>query len=103
MSKQSNRKTRAHQQRNAQTKKLVPPAIGAIVVLFVVFVAFTMVNQATPVNGIGVPRLQVDREKIDLGNRIFNQSVRAMFNVKNVGDGTLKLDAPRVATVLEGC
>ena len=103
MARQSNRKTHAHQQRSAQTKKLVPPAIGAIVVLFVVFVAFTMVNQATPVNGIGVPRLQVDREKIDLGNRIFNQPVRAMFNVKNVGDGTLKLDAPRVATVLEGC
>ena len=103
MSKQSNRKSRAHQQRSAQTKKLVPPAIGAIVVLFVVFVAFTTVNQTTQVNVIGAPRLQVDREKIDLGNRIFNQSVRAMFNVKNVGDGTLKLDAPRVATVLEGC
>jgi len=103
MSKQSNRESRAHQQRGAQTKKLVPPAIGAIVVLFVVFVAFTTANQTTQVNVIGAPRLQVDREKIDLGNRIFNQSVRAMFNVKNVGDGTLKLDAPRVATVLEGC
>jgi len=103
MSKQSNRKTRAHQQRNAQTKKLIPVVIGAIVVLFVVFVAFTTVNQTTQVNVIGAPRLQVDHERIELGNRIFDQPVRAAFVVKNIGDGALKLETPRVATVLEGC
>ncbi len=103
MSNQSNRRTRAREQRGAQTKKLIPLAIGAIVVLFVVFVAFAALNQATPANGGGAPRLQVDREKIELGNRIFDQPVRATFNVKNVGNGALKLETPRIATVLEGC
>jgi hypothetical protein len=47
--------------------------------------------------------LEVDREQIDLGKQIFDRPVRAVFNVKNVGDDTLNLAAPRLVTALQGC
>lgn len=92
---------RARQQaerRNTITHAL-PFVIGAAVVLLVGIAVFLATNQTVS----GTPRLQVDQEKIDLGNRIFNQPVRGMFTVKNVGDGTLKLETPKIANVLEGC
>lgn len=94
---------RARQQterRNTLTHAL-PFVIAAAVVLFIGIVIFLASNQATP--GVVGARLQVDQEKIDLGNRIFEQSVRATFTLKNIGDGTLKLEVPRVATLIEGC
>ena len=57
---------------------------------------------AADAGGIGA-RFQVDRERIDLGNQVFDRPVRAVFTAKNIGDGTLKLEAPSVPTVLEGC
>ncbi|MBI4500487.1 MAG: hypothetical protein HY700_04935 [Gemmatimonadetes bacterium] len=51
----------------------------------------------------GGARLQVDREKIDLGDRVFGEPVRAAFIVTNVGTGTLTLKAPRIADALKGC
>ncbi|MBI5029291.1 MAG: hypothetical protein HZB51_02100 [Chloroflexi bacterium] len=109
MSNQPVRKTQARmlerqralkqvQRRDTITHSL-PYGIAAAVVLFIGVVVFLVTNQSVS----GIPRFQVDQEKIDLGNRIFNQPVRAVFNVKNVGDGTLKLETPRVAEVLEGC
>jgi L-lactate permease len=77
----------------------LPYVIAAAVVLFIGIAVFLVINQTAN----GTPRFQVDREKIDLGDRIFNQPVRAVFTVKNVGDGTLKLETPHVAEVLEGC
>ncbi len=79
--------------------RALPFVIAAAVVLFVGIAVFLTTNQTVS----GTPRLQVDQEKIDLGNRIFNQPVRGVFTVKNVGDGTLKLETLKIANVLEGC
>lgn len=92
---------RVQQQRNTRMKQLIPFALGGIVLLFVVFVALTTINQTT--GGVIGARIQIDRDEIDLGNQPFDRTVRAMFTVKNVGDGTLKLEAPRLVTALEGC
>jgi hypothetical protein len=94
---------RAHKQmeRRDTVTRALPFVIGAAVMLFVGILVFLAMNQTT--QGTVGARLQVDQEKIDLGNRIFNQPVRGVFIVKNVGDGTLKLETPRVANVLEGC
>ncbi len=92
---------RAQHQRNTRMKQLIPFALGGIVLLFVVFVALTTVSQATP--GVIGARIQIDRDEIDLGNQPFDRTVRAMFTVKNAGDGTLKLEVPRLVTALEGC
>lgn len=85
-------------QRDAITQTL-PFVIAAVVVLFIGVAVFVVMGQPSS----GTPRLQVDQEKIDLGKRIFNQPVRAVFTIKNVGDGALTLETPKIATVLEGC
>jgi len=92
-------RARQSAERRATMTQMLPFVIGAAVVLFIGGSVFLAMNQT--VNG--TPKLQVDREKIDLGNRIVDQPVRASFTVKNVGDGTLKLETPQVATVLQGC
>ncbi|MBI5303880.1 MAG: hypothetical protein HY868_17215 [Chloroflexi bacterium] len=111
MSDQPIRKTHARVSERARARKqterrdtitrVLPFVIAAAVVLFVGIVVFLAANQATP-GAVGA-RLEVDREQVDLGNRIFDQPVRATFTVKNVGDGALKLDMPRLVTALEGC
>lgn len=94
-------RSRVLQQRNRNLKKVLPMMLGAAGVLFIVFVVWTTANQATP--GTAGPKLQVDREQIDLGPQIFNRPVRAQFQVTNTGDGTLKLTVPQLANALEGC
>ncbi len=92
-------RARQHAERRDALTRTLPFVIGAAIVLFIVIAVSLVFNQTAT----GAPRVQVDREKIDLGNRIFDQPVRATFIVKNVGDGALKLETPQVATVLEGC
>ncbi len=109
MANQPIRRTEARMMERERARKQVerrdtivhtlPYVIAAAVVLFIGVAVFAVTNQTAA----GTPRFQVDQEKIDLGNRIFNQPVRGAFTVKNVGDGTLKLETLRVANVLEGC
>ena len=111
MSNQPIRKTQARAMERERERKqaerrdtivhALPFVIAAVVVLFSGVLVFLATNQTT--QGTVGARLQVNQEKIDLGNRIFDQPGRAIFTVKNVGDGTLKLDVPKVATLLEGC
>lgn len=112
MSEKTTRKTQARateceraparRQRSVRTKKVMLLDLGGIVLIAVMLGAWMMLNPPPTQGSIGA-RLQVDRERIDLGNQIFDRPVRAVFTAKNVGDETLKLEAPRVATVLEGC
>ncbi len=95
-------RTRARQQRSARTKKGMLLALGGIVLIAVALGAWMMLNPPTTQGSIGA-RLQIDRERLELGDQIFDHPVRAVFTAKNVGDGTLKLEAPRVPAVLEGC
>ena len=112
MSNQPIRKTQARTMERERARKqaerrdaimhTLPYVIAAAVVLFLGIAGYLVLNQPITPGTLG-PRLQVDQEKIDLGNQPLNKTVRAAFTVKNVGDGTLKLDVPRVATLLEGC
>ncbi len=51
----------------------------------------------------GGPRLAVDKEFIDFGNRHFNRFVEARFLLRNVGDQPLKLAAASPVDAIEGC
>ncbi len=95
-------RARAQRQRSARTKKGLLLVLGGIVLIAVGLGAWMMLNPPTTQGSIGA-RLQVDRERIELGDQIFDRPARAVFTAKNVGDGTLKLEVPRVPTVLEGC
>jgi hypothetical protein len=55
------------------------------------------------VSGANGPRLQVDREQVDLGDQHFGTTVRATFKVTNTGDGMLNLNVAKIATVVQGC
>ncbi len=94
---------RAHEQRRNNLKIIVPLIAAAFVVVVVAASAMYARPDRSAVQVNGTPRLQIDRDQIDLGRRIFNQPIRAVFNIQNTGDGTLKLEVPRVANVLEGC
>ena len=51
----------------------------------------------------GTPRLVVDKAEIDLGYLRFSTPARAVFVLRNQGDGRLRLtEAPRVR-VVAGC
>ena len=51
----------------------------------------------------GTPALQVDREKIDLGNVPLGQTVSVKFEVTNVGDQALRFTEQPYVEVVEGC
>ena len=98
-------RARAQEQRKGMLKKFIPLAVVFLVAVFVLFVGLTTLTQTSGqiIQGATGPRAQVDRENLDLGTQPFDKTVRAAFTVKNVGDGTLKLDVPKVATLVDGC
>ena len=86
----------------------VAMGIGAALIVAVGFLAWrggtagAKSASATP-QATGGPRLSVDRDSIDFGKLPLDQSVRAEFKLKNVGDQLLAIKgAPRVELV-KGC
>ncbi len=114
MSDQPMRKTQARlayrerrQKREEQKQKLLKIVpfmlVGLLAVLGAGMLIYSSSQASSDIAGAKGPRLQLDREQIDLGDQHFGTTVRASFRVTNVGDGTLKLDLPKVATVVQGC
>ncbi len=77
--------------------------VGLLVVIGAGLLIHGTIQATADVKGVNGPRLQVDRDKIDFGDVHLGKTVRASFKITNGGDGTLKLDVPQVATVVEGC
>ena len=95
---------RRQEERNRSLKTAIPVVAGIIILLAVGYSLFTLATQSSrPVSGVVGPRLQVDRDQIDLGRQKLGNTVRAVFNLKNLGDGTLNLNVPRTVTLLTGC
>lgn len=88
-----------------QPKKSMPSVwlIGGIVLVGVAVLLMVWFAASPKRDSGGTPQIQVSAERLDLGKQVFNQPVRASFTVTNAGSGTLMLQAPPVATVLEGC
>jgi hypothetical protein len=51
----------------------------------------------------GAPRLQVDQEKIDLGDVKLGQTVKVAFTLNNSGDQPLRFSEAPYIEVVEGC
>lgn len=51
----------------------------------------------------GAPGLQVDQERIDLGDMRFNQLAEVTFQVSNTGDQPLRFEKAPYVEVVEGC
>ncbi len=116
MSEQSMRRTQARvaererrrkqEEQKEKLLKIVPLTLVAILAVvgigYVVLASVVKLPRAANAGVVG-PRLLVDQEQLDLGNRPLNIPIRAQFNVKNAGDDTLNLVVPQVVTALEGC
>jgi len=82
--------------------------VGAVLIIVVGFLVWrgstsgAKAASATP-QVTGGPKLSVDRDSIDFGKLPLDQTVRAEFKLKNVGDRPLRiLGEPRVELV-KGC
>ncbi len=95
---------RQQQERNKKLKIAIPVLVGIIAVLAIGYSLFTQPQPASPANaGVVGARLQVDRDRIDLGYQHLGNVVRAVFSLKNAGDAALNLNVPRTVTLLQGC
>ena len=74
----------------------------ALIGIFILLAVGLVVYGTQPAGRIG-PRLQLDREQVDLGDQHFNTVARASFKITNAGDTPLSLTVPKTATALEGC
>lgn len=96
-----------YRQERGQKQKLwraLPFAlVGLMVVVGVGLLIYGNIQVSADIKGVGGPRLRLDRDQIDFGDVHLGNTVRASFKITNAGDGTLKLDVPKVATVVEGC
>ena len=99
------RERRRQQEARNQRLKIVVPlvAVAIVAVLAIGYSLFAQPKPARPANGVTGPRLQVDRDQIDLGKQHLGNTVRAVFNLKNLGDAALNLNVPRTVTLLQGC
>lgn len=74
--------------------------IAIVAAVILVWVAFSL----TPASQSGgAPKLQVSTDRLDLGKQLFDHTVHASFTIQNTGTGTLTLQVPRTATLVEGC
>ena len=76
--------------------------VGAVVLLGAAAIGVWVLLSPQNQGGVG-PQAAISHERIELGKQPFEQKVRAEFQVKNVGDRTLTLDASAPVRALEGC
>ncbi len=96
---------RAEQERREWLKRLIPFGIlGVLAVALVGFVLYGTVKSSGALdNPNGKAQLTVDHEKLELGDQKLGTTVRAEFNIKNTGDGTLRMNVPAMPKAVEGC
>ncbi len=95
--------------RQKQTRKISPPLllslIGGVVLIGVILFAI-FANSPAPKAAIevtGSPRLKVDKEKVELGDRKLGTEVEVTLEVTNIGDQPLRFADKPYVEVVEGC
>jgi hypothetical protein len=56
-----------------------------------------------PIEVKGSPSLEVDRDRVDLGDVPLGKTVTVSFQIANVGDKTLRFSEKPFVEVVEGC
>jgi hypothetical protein len=79
-------------------------AAGGFVLLLVAFLAWRGLNPPkAEIQVSGAPSLQVDKERVDLGDVPLGQTVSVSFEVSNAGDEPLHFSEAPYVEVVEGC
>jgi hypothetical protein len=95
--------------REKQSPKISPPLLLSLIggVVLVGVIAFAVFGNApAPKAAIevnGAPRLKVDKEKVDFGDRKLGTDVEITLAVINVGDQPLRFADKPYVEVVEGC
>jgi len=77
---------------------------GVVLIGVIVFAIFS--NTPTPKAAIevsGAPRLKVDKEKVEFGDRKLGSDVEVTLEVTNIGDQPLRFAETPYVEVVEGC
>lgn len=95
--------------RQKQARKTSMPFLlsffGGVVLVGIILYAF-FGNAPAPKAAIevnGAPRLKVDKEKVELGDRTLGSEVEVSLEVTNVGDQPLRFAETPYVEVVEGC
>ena len=107
----SRSKPREHRIKNKNARRrwlaFLPIAGSVLLIIAAVAVAFAVQRGRTPGKAAaevkGGPRLQVDKETVDLGRVDFGRMMGARFQLTNVGDDTLRFSKQPYIEVVEGC
>lgn len=91
-----------------KTPQLSRPMIALVVcgVLLIIGTTFALKRSSKPKDSIqtnGAPRLKVDQEIIDLGDKKLGQMAEVTFHLTNIGDQPLSFSKTPYVEVKEGC
>lgn len=111
--KEQSTKARRHDpyrwRRNRNLRVLIAISGGAAVVLLCILL-YSVTTGTKVISGaqvtpqvIGAPRLQVNQDKIEMGDVALGKTVQAEFELTNTGDRTLQFTSRPYIEVLEGC
>jgi hypothetical protein len=81
-------------------------ALGGGLVLVIAGLGLWASRKPPPISGpeqTGTPRLQVDQDKIDLGEIKLGQTVKVSFKLNNTGLQPLRFSEAPYIEVIEGC
>ena len=95
------RQKKAHKIPTPLLLSLLGGVIVIGVILFAIFGNAPAPKAAIEVNG--APRLKVDKEKVELGDRKLGTDVEVSLEVTNVGDQPLRCAETPYVEVVEGC
>ena len=102
--------TKASKKTAPPQKQRFPIWLALIAVAGAALIVVALIGSGTNQSGAtskpqvsGGPALQVDREKIDLGDVPLGQTVSAQFEITNVGDQPLRFTQKPYIQVAAGC
>jgi len=76
---------------------------GAAILIITVFFAFQKPPVPFTPEVTGGPSLKADKEELNFGDVKLGKTVTASFELKNIGDQTLKFSKAPYIEVIEGC
>lgn len=104
MPKNKKKLSQRNRKQISKSNKSIFFVIGGVII---VLIASLLALQNKPVSYIaeveGKPSLQVDEDKIDLGDVRLGTTVHTSFKIRNVGDQELKFTQVPFVEVKEGC
>ena len=96
------RKKNTGQRTSSRRPKWLPIVVALALALIVIGAAALLISDNAQLI-TGTPRLVVEQTVIDEGYQTINTPVRTSFNIRNEGDGPLRVLGEPQVELVEGC